>query len=108
MDTFIVHVHKWKNTNYEIGRKQMQSIQHKPSYVSLLQSLTSDLVDFEKGTSLFREYAPHLLTEIQGLGDELGLSYQEAFRYFSGCIAFCKQSKSATRVYEPYHRSDGP
>ncbi len=84
MKPFIVDVHKWADTNYEIGRKQLQSVTDKSSYLVLLNSLTSSEVDWEEGTSLLENFAPHLIEEIKGLGDPLNLSYQEAFRYFSG------------------------
>lgn len=84
MKPFIVDVHKWYGTNYEVGCEQLQAIPDKTSYLTLLQSLTSSEVDWERGTSLVKKFSPHLIEEIQGLGDQMGLSYQEAFRYFSG------------------------
>lgn len=68
---------------YQIGKKTADAYTENPILQQFSQ-LASLQTDYEEITAIFSNYAPHLLDELQGLADGLGITQQEAAVLYSG------------------------
>ncbi|MEC0283019.1 C45 family peptidase [Terribacillus saccharophilus] len=72
-----------RGSAYEIGKNTAAAYAKNPILQQFSQ-LASQQTNYEEIKALFSDYAPHLLDELQGLADGLGLSLQAAAALYSG------------------------
>ncbi|PAF16760.1 C45 family autoproteolytic acyltransferase/hydolase [Terribacillus saccharophilus] len=68
---------------YQIGKKTAAAYTENPILQQFSQ-LSSLRNDYEEIKAIFSNYAPHLLDEVKGLADGLGITQQEAAVLYSG------------------------
>jgi predicted choloylglycine hydrolase len=72
-----------RGSAYTIG-KQTAAVYTGNPILQQFSQLSSALTEYEEIKALFTSYAPHLLDEIQGLADGLGITQHEAAVLYSG------------------------
>ncbi|WP_323741894.1 C45 family peptidase [Salinibacillus xinjiangensis] len=97
---FQVDILQLRNNPYEIGVRLGEWVKDKPIFQSF-KSITKTEIDHTSMKHILQTYTPHLVEEIQGLADGVGVSFQKAAALFSGydvpkvdamgCTAFVNQ-----------------
>ncbi|MGM7703493.1 C45 family autoproteolytic acyltransferase/hydrolase [Pseudalkalibacillus sp. Hm43] len=82
MGNFEVKVLEFRGSAYQIGYNQGKQLDPKSLY--WMKDFMHVPFDVNETTAVFKSFAPHLLDEIQGLGDALEMSFERALRLFSG------------------------
>ncbi|EKN70069.1 hypothetical protein BABA_06821 [Neobacillus bataviensis LMG 21833] len=83
MSKFSVSVHQIRDNSFNIGVKMGQFIKNKP-ILKMLESITKPEIDYKDMESIYSDFAPHLLCELDGLAQGLEISPNKAASLFSG------------------------
>ncbi|AIF42960.1 C45 family peptidase [Virgibacillus sp. SK37] len=83
MTEFSVKIIQLRDTSFNIGRKLGNNLQGN-ALVDIFESVTKPAIDYKNMTSIFSALAPHLLDELEGLAEGLGISSEKAAALFSG------------------------
>lgn len=79
---FEVKVTQYRETSYNIGYLQGGEISG--TTMKKFSIMEKDSFDIEGLKDIFKHFAPHLLDEIKGLADGLGMPFKRAASFFSG------------------------
>lgn len=82
MSSLKVNIEQYRNTAYQIG--YLQGINLDRSLLEKMKVLESPSFDEKSMEEAFRRFAPHLLEELRGLADGLGIPFHQAASLFSG------------------------
>lgn len=80
---FSVKIIQLRDTSFNIGRKLGNNLQGN-ALVDIFESVTRSEIDYKNLTSIFSALAPHLLEELEGLAEGVGISSEKAAALFSG------------------------
>lgn len=83
MSNFSVDILQLRTSPYEIGKNLGKFIKNKPIY-NVLQHVTKKEINVKKMENIFRNFAPHLIEQLQGISNTLQIPYEEACALFSG------------------------
>ncbi|MGD6801824.1 C45 family autoproteolytic acyltransferase/hydrolase [Rossellomorea vietnamensis] len=83
MSNFEVKVLQTRGSSYHIGQKTADQVRDL-SILNILRSITKQEINIEEMKAIYKTYAPHLLEELEGLSDGLGISFEKAAALFSG------------------------
>lgn len=83
MRKFHVEILQIRGSSFQIGLRMGRLIQDRP-IVKVYESLTARKIDIQNMRSMFLDFAPHLLEELEGLAHGLDISTIKAAALFSG------------------------
>ncbi|WP_102691973.1 C45 family autoproteolytic acyltransferase/hydolase [Rummeliibacillus pycnus] len=83
MSIFEVKVLQIRDSSFNIGFRTGKIIQNNP-IIRALEMITKPEIEYENMKSIYLSFAPHLLDELQGLSEGLGISLNKAASLFSG------------------------
>ncbi|MCA1054078.1 C45 family peptidase [Rossellomorea aquimaris] len=83
MSNFKVKVVQTRGNSFENGLKIGTHYKNNPILASL-KSITKPEIDYENMKSIFTAYSPHLLDELEGLSESIGISLNRTASLFSG------------------------
>ncbi|GGD25326.1 C45 family autoproteolytic acyltransferase/hydolase [Pontibacillus salipaludis] len=83
MNPFNVDVLQMKKNHHSIGVRTAELLKERRK-IEMLESITKDSIDYESMKDVFFQFAPHLLEELEGLGETLQIPAKKAASLFSG------------------------
>lgn len=83
MSNFQVQVLQLRGSAYQNGFVLGQQFRSNP-IVKAFERITREEIDVQEMTAIYRAYAPHLLDELQGIAEGLGVSWEKGAALFSG------------------------
>ncbi|MGM0845617.1 MAG: C45 family autoproteolytic acyltransferase/hydrolase [Bacillota bacterium] len=83
MSNFEVKVLQARGSSYHVGRKTAEQILNL-SILETLKSITKPEINVHEMKSIYENYAPHLIKELEGLAEGLSISFENAAAMFSG------------------------
>jgi len=83
MTKFEVSVLQIRDNSFNIGMKLGQEIKHK-SMLKTYEMMTKPEIDYHEMKAVYSAIAPHLLDELNGVAEGLGISLKKSMALFSG------------------------
>ena len=83
MSSFKVSIFQIRGNSYQIGLKTAEKVRNTP-ILKTFESITRQEIDLHNMKSIYSTFAPHLLEELEGLAQGLGISPGRAAALFSG------------------------
>ncbi|HLR51670.1 MAG TPA: C45 family peptidase [Candidatus Avamphibacillus sp.] len=83
MFNFTVDILQIRDSSFNIGFKMGKYVKDKP-FLKTFESITKPEIDDKNMKAIYSTFAPHLLEEIDGLAEGLGISHRKAAALFSG------------------------
>ncbi|RNB74978.1 peptidase C45 [Brevibacillus invocatus] len=83
MSNFQVQVLQLRDSAYQNGLVLGQQLRSNP-IVKTFEMITREEIDVQEMAAIYRAYAPHLLDELQGISEGLGISWEKAAALFGG------------------------
>ncbi|TMU87274.1 peptidase C45 [Bacillus sp. BHET2] len=83
MPNFEVDILQIRGNSFHIGLKTGEMIRN-TSILQIMESITKPEIDIQNMKSIYSMYSPHLLEELEGLAQGLGISSERAAALFSG------------------------
>jgi predicted choloylglycine hydrolase len=83
MSDFVVDILQLRENPYQNGVRLGKYIKVKP-ILQTFKRMTKPEIDCTNMKSIYRQLAPHLIEELQGVADGLGIPYPKAYAMFSG------------------------
>ncbi|MCE4050908.1 C45 family autoproteolytic acyltransferase/hydolase [Bacillus sp. Au-Bac7] len=84
MTTFKAYIWQLRKSSFEIGQDYGVFLKKQPDLLTMYKHVTKETIDWRNMEAIYRELAPHLLEELQGVAEKLEVSYTSAAACFSG------------------------